>query len=97
MNDYQVPSSSLDSASSIHSSRSSSSRFTNTAKATIEGLPITPIKPDTKSANKYISKSTFNKVYSVPFSYWYWKTPPSTQRTESEWLQEPKYGRKKQL
>ena len=56
MNDYQVPSSSLDSASSIHSSRSSSSRFTNTAKATIEGLPITPIKPDTKSANKYISK-----------------------------------------
>ena len=46
MSDYEVPSSSLDSASSIHSSRSSSSRFTNTAKATIEGLPITPIKPD---------------------------------------------------
>ena len=97
MNDYQVPSSSLDSASSIHSSRSSSSRFTNTAKATIEGLPITPIKSKENSAKKYISKVPSIKYTPYQFHNGTVKTPPSTQRTESDWLQEPKYGRKKTI
>eukprot|EP00943_MAST-04B_sp_MAST-4B-sp1_P003654 g3654.t1 len=99
MNDNNPPSSDLSVASSsINSSRSSSSRLTNTGRASLEGLPITPVQTGRKeSKSQYIT--SVPKINYIPYQFQNGttKSPPATQRTESAWLQEPKHGRKKTI
>ncbi len=99
MNDNTPSSSYLSVASSsINSSRSSSSRLTNTGRASLEGLPITPVQTRRKqSKSQYIT--SVPKINYTPYQFQNGttKSPPATQRTESAWLHEPKHGRKKTI